>query len=255
MADAGLDAAAPAPYGVGFRCSRDSGKTWIPAPHTPAAPLFGEPAKPGEPVKMGSPHFVDFGRNMRHSPDGKAYLVAHGAVPSDPLPRPANLSWITGGQVYLARVEPSIPNLNDRGRYEFFAGYDRGGRPRWARQLPAARPLLEWNNNMGCVTATYNAPLKRYFLCVTDGTDTISRFHTYVLEAGALTGPWRLVVYMRNFGEQAYFVNIPSKFISPDGRTFWLMYAANFSKYFTGRPNPPGSRYGMCVQEVRLLAA
>ena len=26
----------------------------------------------GEPVKIGSPHFMDFGENPEHSPDGKA---------------------------------------------------------------------------------------------------------------------------------------------------------------------------------------
>jgi hypothetical protein len=29
---------------------------------------------------MGSPYFVDFGKNMEHSPDGKAYLGGHGAA-------------------------------------------------------------------------------------------------------------------------------------------------------------------------------
>ena len=40
--------------------------------------------------------------------DGKAYLVAHGAEANDPKPRFANLSWITGDQVYLLRVTPGI---------------------------------------------------------------------------------------------------------------------------------------------------
>ena len=32
---------------VGFRYSKDFGKTWTDTPHTPSKPLFGEPAKPG----------------------------------------------------------------------------------------------------------------------------------------------------------------------------------------------------------------
>jgi len=64
---------------VGFRYSTDLGKTWTQTPCTPDKPLFGEHALKGEPVKIGSPHFVDFGKNLEHSPDGKAYLVAHGA--------------------------------------------------------------------------------------------------------------------------------------------------------------------------------
>ncbi|MCX6620368.1 MAG: hypothetical protein NTY38_04705, partial [Acidobacteria bacterium] len=73
---------------VGFRTSRDSGQTWTDTPHTPAAPLFREPLQLNGPVQIGVPHFVDFGRNMEHSPDGKAYLVAHGAGANDAAPRP-----------------------------------------------------------------------------------------------------------------------------------------------------------------------
>ena len=78
---------------------------------------------------MGSLDFVDFGKNMQYSPDGKAYLVGHGAVDPDPKPRPANLSWITGDQIYMARVRPSIKNMNDRTKYEFFGGLTPSGTP------------------------------------------------------------------------------------------------------------------------------
>ncbi|MCX6904463.1 MAG: hypothetical protein NTW03_13470, partial [Verrucomicrobia bacterium] len=104
---------------------------------------------------------------------------------------------------------------------------------------------------------TYNAPLQKYLMCVTDGGNTVSRYNTYLLESDRLAGPWRLVAHLNNFGEQAYFVNIPSKFIGADGRTLWLCYAANFSSGWGGitfKSRPPGSRYGMCLQEVRLLA-
>jgi hypothetical protein len=57
---------------------------------------------------------------------------------------------------------------------------------------------------------------------------------------------------MHEFGEQAYFVNIPSKFISADGRTAWLCYAANFSAG-PHRENPVGGAYGMALQEIKLL--
>ena len=104
---------------------------------------------------------------------------------------------------------------------------------------------------------TYNAPLKKYLMCVTDGGNTVSRYHTYLLESDRITGPWKLAAYLNHFGEQAYFVNIPSKFIGGDGRSLWLCYAANFSSGWGGTTflsRPPGSRYAMCLQEVRLLA-
>ena len=243
---------------VGFRYSTDFGESWTQTPHTPASPLFAEPVRQDGPVKIGAPHFVDFGRNLRHSPDGKAYLVGHGAVAGDPSPRlgGANLSWITGDQIYLARVEPTIANINDRSRYEFFAGRDRQGRAIWTHNFAKIQPIFDWNNNAGCVTMTYIAPLKRYLMCVTDGGNTISEFNTYLLESEFVSGPWKLVEYLKAFGEQAYFVNIPSKFVSADGRTIWLMYAANFTNGNQNWPQhqarPVGSRYGMCLQEVQL---
>jgi hypothetical protein len=243
---------------VGFRYSTDYGKTWHDTPHTPAAPLFGEPVKPGGVVKMGSPHFVDFGKNMQYSPDGYAYLVGQGATDPDPKPRPANLSWITGDQIYMARVKPSIQNMNDRAHYEFFGGVDASGRPVWTHDFSKIKPLVDWNNNCGCVTMTYFAALKKYLMCITDGGNTISKFNTYILESEHVAGPWKLVVYMHEFGEQGYFVNIPTKFISADGRTAWLCYATNFAN---GNPNwnthyrdiPVGGGYGMNLQEIKLL--
>ena len=63
----------------GFRISTDFGKTWTPSPLPPEKPLFPEPAKfMGAGQDRAAPHFVDFGKNMEHSPDGKAYLVGMG---------------------------------------------------------------------------------------------------------------------------------------------------------------------------------
>jgi hypothetical protein len=240
---------------VSFRYSTDLGKTWTQSPCTPAKPLFGETALQGEPVKIGSPHFVDFGKNLEHSPDGKAYLVAHGASESANR-RFAYNSWITGDEVYLLRVKPGIRHMNDASKYEFFIGLDKKGRAGWSSEFSRIKPIAAWRDNMGCVTMTYNAPLKKYLMCVTDGGNTVAYFNTYVLEGSAPTGPWKLVAYMKHFGEQAYFVNIPSKFISADGRTIWLCYAANFSQGWNNvrfQSLPPGSRYGMCLQEAKLL--
>ncbi len=264
----------------GFQISRDYGKTWTDSPLTPERPLFPEPAKYLGPVKMGAPHFVDFGKNMEYSPDGKAYLLGMGAEVNDPLPRPclkldgagnliqvdpskctnhfahANLSWISADQVYLARVKPSPETINDLKAYEFFAGHDANGKPVWTADFAKIKPLLEWNNHMGCVTATYVPGLKKYLMCVTDGWPTFAKMDSYILEADELTGPWRIVTYLKEFGEQAYFLNFPSKFISADGRTLWLCYSANFSPGWNGvkmKLNPPGGRGGLRLHEIRLL--
>ena len=263
-----LDPAGSAEYGdqtinwpwlgpfVGFRTSEDYGHTWKPCPHDPENPIFGETGINGYPVKIGAPHFVDFGKNMEYSPDGKAYMVAHGADITDIKWRFWNASWITGDQIYLIRVIPSVENINDPSKYEFYGGKAENGDPLWTGKFEEMKPLLEWNNNMGCVTITYNAPLKKYLMCVTDGGNTVSRMNTYILESDRLDGEWKIINYMKDFGEQAYFVNIPSKFISNDGNQMWLLYSGNFSLDPNGErwlQNPPGSHYGMVFQKVQLL--
>lgn len=79
-------------------------------------------------------------------------------------------------------------------------------------------------------------------MCVTDGGITCSKMNSYILEADELTGEWKLISYMKDFGEQAYFLNIPSKFISKDGRSAWLLYSGNFATNWKGEEiieNPP----------------
>lgn len=241
----------------GFRISTDYGKTWIPSPLTPEKPLFPEPDTLWGPVKMGAPHFVDFGKNMQYSPDGKAYLLGMGASGKDAGDRFANLSWITADEVYMARVTPSIENINNIEAYEFFAGHDTAGHPIWSKNFNDLKPLLDWNNHMGCVTATYNPVLKKFFMCVTDGKNTVSQMDSYFLEADSLTGPWRLITYMKNFGEQSYFLNIPSKFIDPkEGNLMWLCHSANFSNGWNGvelKIKPRGGRYGLSLHEMKFL--
>jgi hypothetical protein len=235
---------------VGFRLSFDYGQSWEDTPHTPVAPIFGESGKDGQKVKIGAPHFVDFGQELEHSPDGKAYLVAHGATRPE-----ANLAWIAGDQGYLVRVAPAPQNMNDPTKYEFFGGYDAQGSPIWTTDFRRIKPLIEWTSRVGHVTMTYNAPLRKYLLCVTDGWPTIETMNTYILESDYITGSWRLVTFMQRFGTQAYFVNIPSKFISADGRTAWLCYSANFTNRAFGTSfaaDPPGSRYAMCLHEFTL---
>ena len=160
--------------------------------------------------------------------------------------------------MYLARVTPSIANINDIKQYEFFAGHDQHGKPIWTGDFAKIKPLLDWNNNLGVATVTYDAPLKKFLMCVTDAWPTCAKMSTYILEADAIGGPWRLVVYMKDFGEQAYFLNFPSKFISSDGKTLWLCYAANFASGLNKekplKVNPPGSVYGLNLQEIHLLA-
>lgn len=257
---------------VGFRWSTDNGVSWNETPHTADDPLFDDPAfseydmeegKSGPFVKLGAPHFVDFGQNMEHSPDGKAYLVGHGSSWPDKKPRVANNSWNSGDEIYLSRVTPSIENMNDGSEYEFFSGFDEQGNEVWTNTYSDSEPIFQWNNKCGIVCMTYNAPLEKYIMCITHAhKDSASRgsYDTYLMESDKMTGPWKMVTYMREFGRQAYFVNIPSKFISENGLSMWLCYSANYmfnddrnNPDFLEGESPKGSAYSLSLHEIKLL--
>jgi hypothetical protein len=240
---------------VGFQTSTDYGKTWKKTDLTAENPLFGEdPDK--APVKLGTPHFVDFGKNMEHSPDGKAYMVAHGST------NPGTChSWIQGDQVYLCRLNPSVEYINDESKWEYYAGKDEDGKAVWTDDFEKIKPLIEWEKHLGCVTITYNSALKKYLMCITRGIASCKdeqkkgwvdlRHDSMILAAEKIEGEWKLVQYLDRFGPVAYFLNIPSKFISKDGKTMWLIYSANWmDKNMIG--NPLGSYYSLSMHEIEL---
>ena len=125
-------------------------------------------------------------------------------------------------------MRPSPETIKRLDAYEFYAERDATGRPVWSHHFAEIKPVISWNNQMGGVTITYNAPLKKYLMCITDGWPGTTDMNTYLLESPKITGPWKTVTFMRGFGRQGYFSTFPSKFISADGRTAWLSYSANF---------------------------
>jgi hypothetical protein len=242
---------------VGFRTSADGGRTWVDGQWTAKNPIFGEdPAV--RPVRIGSPHAVDFGRELEYSPDGKVYLSAHGAARDD-----THGCWITGDAVYLLRGVPGLETINDAAQWEFFAGNDADGGSLWSTSPDDLTPVLRWDGHLGCTTAVWCQPLRRYLMFITDGKGIVTTMDSYILESPDLSGPWRLVATLPDFGPQAYFLNAPSKFLSADGTRFWLCYSANYTNSDLARevlgqpyrePDPPGSAYAMTLLELELLS-
>ena len=235
---------------VGFHISDDAGASWSEPGTNPATPLFGESAKYGGIVRFGAPHFVDFGKNMEHSPDGYAYLVGHGT--SRPHRR---RTWIAGDEIFLARARPAPGSINARGSWEFFSGHQGGG-PTWGKDVTLAQPIVQWDGHAGNVAVTWFPGLGRFIMAVTDGGAAIGSMSSYLLEAARLEGPWQFVTYLRHFGTQGYFLNFPSRFIDADRTLAWLCYSANYANRYDGGDlleDPPGSRYAMCLHEVELL--
>lgn len=210
-------------------------------------------------ARLRGPHFVDLGQEMRDSPDGMVYMTAHGS-------EGAKLSeWGNGDNIYLLRTQPRLECITDPSRWEYFASTDACGRPVWTHHISEMKPLLSWPDRLGLSKVTYVAPLRKYLMCISPltGPDTdiegrefpkrYSAEGVLLLEADALTGPWRLVEYLGGFGPNAYAMSIPSKFVSRDGDTLWFLYSAGWLAPADSPSRPLGSRYAACFCEVKLL--
>ncbi len=241
---------------AGFRISTDHGQTWTDSPRDDHDPLFPERGRvAGEaPIRFGAPKFVDFGQDMQHAPDGKAYLVAHGTLAPDGVS-----NWCAGDAHFLARVAPSPETINDPRAYEFFAGLDAAGGPRWSNDFAALLPIVDWPGHAGIATVTYNAPLGLFLLvgCVGPAHGSSGPYDTWIATSQQLWGPWELVQYLPAFGTQGYFATIPSKFIAADGWRAWLVWSANWSNKNAPASDvyesPPGSRYTLAIREFELV--
>lgn len=239
----------------GFRLSLDRGKSWQETPFDDQHPLFPETGRcsGGAPIKLGTPHFVDLGRDLKHSPDGYAYLVGHGTRDPEGI-----CNWSSGDAVFLARVSPSPETINRRDAWEFYCGKDSSGHALWSNDFAKIAPVIEWPGHAGCVNITYHPGLRKYlgFLCSGWQDGDGGTYDTWVVESDELTGPWSSVAYLKGMGDQPYFVCAPSKFLGPDNKIV-LFYSANWRTERPGvsswkDPSGPPGRYSLCVAEFEL---
>lgn len=174
--------------------------------------LYGETAFNNSKVKFGAPHAVDFGQNNQYSPDGKLYIIGHGAESPQ-----SHQSWMQGDSVYLARTvsAPDYNTINDASSWEFYSG-GQGPSATFSSSISDAKPLFVWMNSTGVVTMSWHPTLSKYIMVISTPTTkpyTVYHFDTYFLESDSMTGPWSYISYLSSFGPQAYFVHVPSKFM------------------------------------------
>jgi len=234
---------------LGFRTSTDKGQTWQEPQFDENKNLFPERGRcMGEkPIKLGMPHFVDFGKNMENSPDGYAYLIGHGTEDTNGV-----VNWCAGDAIFMARVIPSLKTINNPSSYEFYAGNNSAGKPIWSKTFNEIQPIISWKGHCGVCHMTYHKALNKYFcmMCVGPYDGNYGDYDYWIAESDNLWGPWKKVAYLEKFGSQGYFMNMPSKFnTSKDKIT--LFWSANWAEGCVS--DPPGSRYALCVGRFDLL--
>lgn len=175
---------------------------------------------------FGCPEFIQFGPGYRGARDGFVYIASQ-----------ANDSaYGYSPDIVLARVEKtSVPK---RDSYEFFAGLGSDGEPAWSRDIEERKPIFTDPNGTQRIAITYNAGLERFFLTTSHLPPGKKATHTAALgifEAPEPWGPWRTVLYDHDWsrGARTYHHKFPTRWMSRDGRTMWLLFSGLDGGYYT----------------------
>ncbi len=230
--------------------SADDGRTWTWADE----PLFRDHV-------FTTVMFLDLGQSNGGSPWVYAYgldgnwRTSFTRIVSDPT------------ELFLARVPAA--SVLDRAAWEFFAGRDAGGAPRWSAAIAAKAPVLVDELRMypvpppdgsrsGFTTiaqggVVWNPGLGRYLY------SSWSEYTHEFFEAPAPWGPWRHL-HSADYGSfpwqgprsplakhGGYAPTMPSKFLSDDGRDLWLQ-----SNWFFEAGSRGGRAYTFGLRRVRF---
>jgi hypothetical protein len=206
----------------------------------PDGNFFNEKGK----AKFRTPHAVNFARNNKAN-DGMVYLSAHGYSSGAGMN-----DWDKGDAIYLCRVNSTCTDIINPDAYSFFCGHDEKGKAIWGEGVENAKPILDWPNHLGSESITWFPELKKYILMscrLKENENNLPYNVTSFWEADQITGPYKIVHYMRNWGQQAYFPNIPSQMINNDGKSAWMTVSCNYS---VQNIDPHQCRYAASMHEI-----
>ncbi len=216
---------------IGIAYSTNHGKTWN----------FPNKAFP---APLGNLTFIDGGGPGGAYPDGYMYAIG--------TEREFNAS-----RMLLGRVPIGAGNVTDPSHWQWFTGTAAGGAPQWSSFLGAARPVLSWNSHITYPQMAYDPGLHRYLLTFTHSYSSKvpavwkGGAQLIIAESSVPWGPFSFVTTSREFGpSNGYGAGFPTQWMSRDGRTLWLKWAANFAGCAKGLDC--SGAYGFNVAEVRL---
>ena len=175
---------------------------------------------PANDAGIFAPAFLQFGKAHAGARDDHVYVYAPDIID------PTHWNVRVPGRINLLRVHRD--RIESKGDYEFFAGADARGQPRWTKTAGERQPT--WRDDaQGThrIAVSYNAPLKRYLLT----TITIDRSGWFSLyDAPEPWGPWTHVHTEHNperWGTLTIIFTFVNKWLSADGRDFVLVHTKN----------------------------
>ncbi len=115
-----------------------------------------------------------------------------------------------------------LPNLR-ADQWQYYVGGNGKHDKNWSSSAASAAPLMEIPSGVSG-SIVYDAPLKRYLM-----TQWYQGLFLY--EARHPWGKWKLINSWPDV--DARFTVIPNKFISADGKSFWVFYSSDWQSNYT----------------------
>jgi hypothetical protein len=166
--------------------------------------------------------FLQFGKDYTGARDDYVYFYGRN-----------EMAWAQGTHGYLGRVHRA--KLKARDTYEFFAGLGADNTPIWSSDANDRKPHFTDPTGVEGIQVIYNVAIKRYLLTAHRGDQgTLGIF-----DAPEPWGPWTTVAYYDNWLDlkgtgakrEMLFVNIPTKWISADGKTLWVIFTGGLDRF------------------------
>ena len=167
---------------------------------------------------FGPPLILNFGQDYEGARDNYLYLYS------------TDLSAGESGpfvDVDMARVHKD--QIKNRSAFEFFRGLDGNGNPLWTKNVNQRKPVFS-DPDKGAYASSivYNPGIDRYMMVVTNGYPRAwPHGGIGIFDAPEPWGPWTTAYYDPSFlGSTTLFGgHIPTKWISSDGKSFYLVYS------------------------------
>ncbi len=168
---------------------------------------------------FGCPSFLNFGRNYSGARDEFVYIYS---------PDSDN-AYERADRMVLARVPKK--KIRQREAYEFFVSVDEQNQPLWTKDIRGRGAVFTHAGNCYRSGITFHPTLKRYVWCQTGlGADPRFMGGLAIYDAPEPWGPWTTVYFTSEWdvgpGETS---SIPNKWISGDGKSFYLVFSSNDS--------------------------
>lgn len=167
-------------------------------------------------VELGYCAFLNFGKNYSGARDEYVYTYS----PDTPS------AYNETDSAILARVPRD--KITDRAAYEFFTRVSADGEAMWTKRFDERGAVFRFPGGVNRLDVTYNVGLDRYLMTMRSRARAGGVDHFGIYDAPLPWGPWSTVFFTHQWDvDPGEAQHIPSKWISDNGRTFYLVFSGD----------------------------